>query len=127
MTKPRKGQFSGMLERDEFRQRFHASFGHPSFGAVQDALAKVEEVAWDNYINTNKTSRTEKAGNEFADPNYDLSVEWRETRDRLIAAEAIQKNPATQSRILLICGADRNDGTCPGEISKTFRLTRIAA
>lgn len=126
MTKPRKGQFGEMLNREEFRQRFAGSFGHPAFGAVQDALAEVEEIAWDNYINTNKTSRTEKAGKEFADPDYDLSVEWKETRDRLLAAEAVQKNPATRSRILLICGADRNDGTCPGEMSKSFRLTRIA-
>lgn len=126
MTKPRKGQFTGMLDRNAFHQRFQASFGHPAFGKVQDALAAVEEVAWDNYINTHKTARTEKAGQEFADPDYDLSVEWRTTRDRLIAAEARQKDPDTRSRVLLICGADRNDGTCPGEISKTFRLTQVA-
>jgi multimeric flavodoxin WrbA len=28
--------------------------------------------------------------------------------------------------VLLICGADRNDGSCPGEMSKTWRLTQIA-
>lgn len=126
MTKPRRGQFGDMLSREEFKQRFHGSFGHPSFSDVEAALAQVEEVAWDNYINEHKLARTEKAGPGFADPEYDLSVEWRQTRDRLIAAEAVQKNPATRSRILLICGADRNDGTCPGEMSKTYRLTQIA-
>jgi multimeric flavodoxin WrbA len=115
-----------MLNRDEFRQRFHSSFGHPSYGEIKEALATVEETAWNNYINEHKLARTEKAGGEFADPDYDLSVEWKETRDRLIAAEAVQKNASTRSRILLICGADRNDGTCPGEMSKTFRLTQIA-
>ncbi len=34
--------------------------------------------------------------------------------------------PLTPSRVLLICGSSRNDGTCPGEISKTFRLMQIA-
>jgi multimeric flavodoxin WrbA len=126
MTKARKGQFGAMLSREEFRQHFQGAFSHPAFSTVQDALVKVEEVAWDNYIHTNKAGHTEKAGPDFADPNYDLSVEWRQTRDRLLAAEAIQKNPTTHSRILLICGADRNDGTCPGEMSKTFRLTQIA-
>ncbi len=126
MTKPRKGQFGEMLSRAAFHQRFQESFGHPSFGTVEDALTQVEEVAWDNYIHEHKTAHTEKAGAGFADPDYALSVEWRQTRDRLLAAEAIQKNPATRSRILLICGADRNDGTCPGEMSKTFRLTQIA-
>ncbi|MEN3292649.1 MAG: hypothetical protein V7642_1902 [Burkholderiales bacterium] len=126
MIKPRKGQFSGMLGRDEFRLRFAGSFRHPSFDKVKDALAQVEEVAWDNYINERKPARTEKAGAGFADPDYDLSVEWREARDRLVEAEARQKDSNTKSRILLICGADRNDGTCPGEMSKTFRLTQLA-
>ncbi|RZI44122.1 flavodoxin family protein [Herbaspirillum sp. HC18] len=126
MTKPRKGQFGGMLSRDAFRVRFFSSFGHPEFDAVGDAVSRVEEVAWDVYINTKKTARTIKAGSEFADPGYDLSLEWKQTRDKLIAAEARQKDPAAPSRILLICGADRNDGTCPGEISKSFRLMQIA-
>lgn len=125
MTKPRKGQFERMLTREEFHLRFHGSFGRPEFEAVGAALKQVEDVAWDVYINTKKTLRTEKAGAGFADPDYDLSVEWRETRDRLLAAEARQKDPATPSRVLLVCGADRNDGTCPGEMSKTFRLTQI--
>jgi multimeric flavodoxin WrbA len=28
--------------------------------------------------------------------------------------------------VLLICGSSRNDGSCPGEISKTWRLAKIA-
>jgi multimeric flavodoxin WrbA len=27
---------------------------------------------------------------------------------------------------LLVCGSSRNDGTCPGEMSKTFRLVQLA-
>jgi len=34
--------------------------------------------------------------------------------------------PATPSRVLLVCGSSRNDGTCPGEMSKTFRLVQLA-
>ncbi|RYZ96535.1 MAG: flavodoxin family protein, partial [Moraxellaceae bacterium] len=37
-----------------------------------------------------------------------------------------QKNSTTPSRVLLICGSARNDGTCPSEISKTWRLTLLA-
>jgi multimeric flavodoxin WrbA len=115
-----------MLSREDFRQRFQGSFGHPDFGKVQEALAQVEEVAWDAYIHEKKPARTQKAGAGFADPDYDLSIEWKDTRDRLLAAEARQKDVATRSRILLICGSDRNDGTCPSEMSKTFRLMQIA-
>ena len=70
---------------------------------------------------------TRKAGAGFADPDYDLSVEWLETRDRVRAAQARQREASTPSRALVIVGSPRNDGTCPGEMSKTFRLARIAA
>ena len=123
MMEVRKGQAPAPLGRDEFHLQFFRSFVDPAFNAVKDALALVEEVAWDNYSEGHKAPLTEKAGTDFADPNYDLSVEWKATRDRLLAAEKTQKDPATPSRVLLICGAARNDGSCPGEISKTFRMT----
>lgn len=126
MTKPRTGQADEKIDRQEFHLRFYGSFGHPDFDKVSDALAQVEEVAWRAYVDGKKPARTEKAGPGFADPDYDLSVEWREVRDRLLAAEATQKNPATRSRVLIICGSDRNDGTCPGEMSKSYRMTGIA-
>src|SRR4051812_28867596 len=101
MIKPRKGQAPAMLNRNEFHLQFTKSFADPAFGKVQEALSKVEAVAWDNYINGNKVPITEKAGEGFADPDYDLSVEWKATRDRLLAAEARQKDAATKSRVLL--------------------------
>jgi multimeric flavodoxin WrbA len=126
MTTVRKGQAPPMLGRDEFHLVFIRNFIDPSFKAVGAELARVEDIAWDNYLNSHKSPLTVKAGPEFKDPDYDLSVEWKETRDRLLAAEARQKNPATPSRVLVICGAARNDGTCPGEMSKTYRTTQWA-
>jgi multimeric flavodoxin WrbA len=115
------------MGRDEFRIEFRRSFYDPKFEAVAEELARVEQIAWENYQQGRKSPVTEKAGPEFADPDYDLSVEWRATRDRLIAAEERQKHPATRSRVLLICASSRNDGSCPGEISKTWRLVKLAA
>ncbi|MEW6370460.1 MAG: flavodoxin family protein [Pseudomonadota bacterium] len=126
MTTVRKGQAPARLERDEFHRRFIDQFFDPAFAAVADELAAVEEVAWQAYRDKRKAPRTEKAGPGFADPDYDLSIEWRTTHERLLAAEARQKDPATPSRILLVNGAARNDGSCPGEMSKTWRLTQIA-
>ncbi|MGE0797253.1 MAG: hypothetical protein AB7G13_11745 [Lautropia sp.] len=34
-------------------------------------------------------------------------------------------DPASRTRALVICGSPRNDGSCPGELSKTFRLARL--
>jgi multimeric flavodoxin WrbA len=126
MTKPRTGQAPPKLDRQTFHLRFVDSFTDPAFEAARDDIARIEDIAWNNYTQSHKSPNTEKAGPEFADPDYDLSTEWRATRDRLLAAEAKQKDPATPSRVLLICGAARNDGSCPGEMSKTFRLTQLA-
>src|SRR5207253_6412573 len=55
---------------------------------------------------------------------YDLSVDWLRARERIAAAAARWADPASPTRALVICGSPRNDGTCPGEMSKTFRLAR---
>jgi len=34
------------------------------------------EIAWDGYREARKSPITRKAGAEFADPNYDMSVDW---------------------------------------------------
>jgi multimeric flavodoxin WrbA len=126
MTKPRTGQAPPPLTRDEFGERFRRSFYDPAFEREREAIARLEAIAWDGYEKDRKAPRTAKAGPGFADPDYELSVEWRATRDKLVAAEKRQKDPATKSRVLVICGSSRNDGSCPGEMSKTYRLAKIA-
>jgi len=126
MTMVRKGQAPARLERDEFHRKFIGQFFDPAFEAVAGELAKVEEIAWQAYQDKRKAPRTVKAGPGFADPDYDLSIEWKQTRDRLLAAEAKQKDPATPSRVLVINASARNDGTCPSEISKTWRMSNMA-
>lgn len=126
MKPPRKGQAPPPLGRNEFHVQFHRSFLDPAFHAVKDALSEVEQVAWTNYQEGHKAPLTEKAGAGFFDPQYDLSTEWKATSRRLGELEALQKDPQTPSRVLLVCGSARNDGSCPGEISKTWRLTLLA-
>jgi multimeric flavodoxin WrbA len=67
-----------------------------------------------------------KAGPEFHYPIFYLAVEWLETRNQIKAAEARQKDPNSPSRILLVNGSSRSDHTCPGEVSKTWRLMEMA-
>ena len=126
MPKPRTGQAPPPLTREEFGRRFRQSFYDPAFQPEEKAIARLEAIAWDAYDEDRKAPRTVKAGKEFADPDYELSVEWLETRNRLKAAEARQKKAKTKSRVLVICGSSRNDGSCPGEMSKTYRLAKIA-
>jgi multimeric flavodoxin WrbA len=126
MTEIRKGQAPAPLERAQFAERFRALFMDPAFRAEDAGIARLEAIAWDAYQERRKAPVTQKAGPGYADPGYDLSSEWVATKQRIDAAQARWSDPATPSRVLLVCGAARNDGTCPGEMSKTFRLTRIA-
>jgi multimeric flavodoxin WrbA len=123
MPTVRKGQAPDHISRDEFSRRFRQEFYDPAFRAHDSAIDTLEEIAWQAYNEGRKAPVTEKAGPEFADPGYDLSVEWRETRDKIQAADARRQDASTPSRVLVICGSSRNDGTCPGEMSKTYRLS----
>ena len=126
MIEIRKGQAPAVLSRNEFHQRFMQSFMDPAFKAEDEAISRVEAIAWDAYQAGRKAPVTRKAGAGYADPDYELSVEWLETKRRIEQAQANWSKPASPSRVLLVCGSARNDGTCPGEISKSWRLLNTA-
>jgi multimeric flavodoxin WrbA len=122
----RKGQGDVSLSRDEFTRRLGERFYDPVFDAVRPELDRVIEVAWKAYDGYRKSPRKRKAGAGFADPDFELPVEWLETRERILEAELRQRDPSSPRRVLLVCGAARHDQTCPGEMSKTFRLAHLA-
>lgn len=122
----RKGQASWPLSRDEFERRYRAHFVDPRFAEMHGAIDELLEIAWKNYCDSRKAPVTQRAGEEYADPDYQLSVDWLRTRETIHEAARRQQDPNSHSRVLLICAASRNDKTCPGEMSKTWRLTQIA-
>jgi multimeric flavodoxin WrbA len=126
--KPRvvTGMPAVMLTRAEFDKRFRERFFDPAFGAVSAEIDAVAEVAWKNYVDDKKSPRTRRAGRGFVDPEFELPVEWLAARDAIRAAERRQRSRRSPSRILVINGAARSDQTCPGEVSKTWRLAKIA-
>src|SRR5918992_2644854 len=128
MPKPkvRKGTPSVQLNKEEFSRRARERFYDPSFAAVAPEIEKIIEVGWKNYTEYHKSPRTKRAGVGFSDPAFALPVEWLETRAAIQQAEKRRKNPRSNSRILLINGSTRSDQTCPGEMSKTFRLMKLA-
>jgi multimeric flavodoxin WrbA len=122
----RKGQGDVSLERDEFARRLRERFYDPAFAAVDGAVEQIVEVAWTAYEQYRKSPRTRAAGEGFADPGYELPIEWLETRERIVEAARRQRDPASPRRVLVVSGAARNDQTCPGEMPKTFRLAQLA-
>lgn len=125
-TDVRKGMPSVELSREEFERRFFARYRDPVFEGVQTQLNAVAAAAWDAYINYRKAPHTRKAGAGFADPDYDLSVDWLSARDAILAAQARYADASRAPRILLVNGSSRSDQTCPGEISKSWRLAEMA-
>jgi hypothetical protein len=114
------------LTRSAFREHFMRSYYDPAFDAERDAIDRLEAIAWNGYQEGRKAPLTRKAGAQFADPEYELSIEWLQARARIRKAAAKQKNPARRHGFWSYAHTARNDGTCPGEISKTFRLARTA-
>lgn len=114
------------LTKEQFRERFFFRFYDPVFEEVAAELEKVFEKAWDGYIEYRKSPRRAPAGPGFAEPSYELPIEWLETRERIAAAQARQQNPRSPSRILLVNGSTRSEHSCPGEMSKTRRLAQAA-
>jgi multimeric flavodoxin WrbA len=98
----------------------------PAYQVESAAIERLEEIAWAAHQEGRKAPITQAAGRGFADPTYPVSVQWLQTRKRLRLAQKHWADTSSPSRVLLICGSARNDGTCPGEISKTWRLTELA-
>ena len=122
----RTGQAPPKLSREAFGERFRRHFVDGAFDVEREALARIEAIAWDAYTDGRKAPITRKAGARYADPDYDLSVDWLAARARIDAARARHDDAAGRSRVLLVNASGRNDGTCPGEMSKSFRLATIA-
>jgi multimeric flavodoxin WrbA len=124
--KVRKGMPSVALTKAEFTRRARERFVDPAFDPLQDEISRIIDAAWSGYDHSRKSPYTKRAGPRFADPDYELSVDWLKARDAVARAERAQKSAAPRSRILLVNGSSRSDQTCPGEMSKTFRLVEIA-
>ena len=122
----RTGSDSPRLDEPEFRRRFLSQFQDEAYAPLQTELDRVAAAAWNAYAHQRKSPHTRKAGPGYADPDYDLSVEWIEATAAVNAAQARHDDPQGPARILLINGSSRSEHTCPGELSKSWRLIQIA-
>jgi multimeric flavodoxin WrbA len=122
----RKGMPPVELSRDEFERRYRSRFIDPAFAPLQAELDAIVAAAWDAYDNSRKSPATRKAGQGFSDPNYEVALDWLAARDAILAAQRRHDDASTPPRILLINGSSRSEHTCPGEMSKSWRLVKVA-
>jgi hypothetical protein len=122
----RKGMPDPHLARDAFRARFFDAFADPAFDVLAPELKQAFEIAWQAYEDARKAPRTRPAGEGFADPAYETSVDWLAAREAIGSADRRHRDPALPTRFLIVNGSPRSEHTCPGEISKTYRLVEVA-
>lgn len=127
VPEPRKGMPEVKLDEAEFRRRFLSQFPDPAFDSLKEELDRVAGAAWDAYDNGRKAPRTRKAGPEYADPDYDLAIDWLHAAAAIDRARAEHDDPDQPPCILIINGSSRSEHTCPSEMSKSWRLTQIAS
>lgn len=122
----RQGMPDPALTEVEFKARFLRQFIDPAFELLGPALDQVSEAAWKAYDSGRKAPRTRRAGSGFSDPDYELAVDWLDARKALRAARARHDDRDGPPRILLINCSSRSEHTCPGEMSKSWRLMEAA-
>ena len=123
---PRTGSASPRLGEEEFKRRFRSQFQDGAYATLQSELDRISDAAWDAYLHERKSPRTRKAGPGYADPDYDLAVDWIAAKEAIDAAQARHDDRSGPLRILLINGSSRSEHTCPGELSKSWRLVQLA-
>jgi multimeric flavodoxin WrbA len=123
---PRKGMPSPRLDEPEFKRRFLSQFKDQAYAPLTADLERIAEAAWDAYRHSRKSPHTRKAGLEFADPEYELAADWLAARAAIKEAQRQYETANGPARILLVNGSSRSEHTCPGEMSKSFRLVEIA-
>jgi multimeric flavodoxin WrbA len=122
----RKGMPPVKLDRDEFEKRYRRRFLDPVFRPLQGEIDAIIGAAWDAYRNSRKSPETHKAGPDFVDPDYEISIDWLKAREAIEDAQRRHDDRKQPPRILIINGSSRSEHTCPGEMSKTWRLVKLA-
>jgi len=122
----RKGMPDPGLSEAQFRKRFLLQFSDGVFEPLKVELDRIATAAWDTYSDYRRYPKTRKAGRGYADPDYELSTEWLDTHEAIAAAQKQHDDPKQPARILLINASSRSEHTCPGEMSKSWRLLEIA-
>ncbi len=103
------------LDEAEFRKRFLNQYIDPAFAPLGGELDRIADAAWDAYVNSRKSPRTREAGPGYANPDYELSLDWIAAREAIDAAKADYARADRPARALIINAASRSEHTCPGE------------
>ena len=120
----RKGQGSTQLTREEFERRWRERFYDPAFDAVAGRARSRSSTS--RGAHTTSIGRTLARARPVPSSPIPTSIcrsNGSRPGERIREAERGSDGADSPSRVLLVCGVAAHDETCPGEMSKTFRLT----
>jgi len=107
----RKGMPPRKLDRAAFETRLRSRFVDPVFRPLERELAAIVAAAWDAYAEGRKAPLTRAAAPGFADPSYEIAVDWLAgLRGAIIAAQA-RCNSIVRGARGAACGQARHGGT----------------
>ena len=123
----RKGMPSVQLDKAEFKRRFLAKFYDPDFEPLkgetrQDRRHRLGHLRRVPQSPARSESRAGLCRSRLRHLGR-MARHARQYSDRRAAARKTAKSP---SRVLIVNGSSRSDQTCPGEMSKTYRLVTLA-
>lgn len=104
-TEPRKGMPSPRLGEVEFKARYRQHFFDPVFSPLAVEIARITDAAWDAYSNSRKSPVTRRAGAGYADPDYELSVDWIAAAEAVREAQRSYEDDRLTPRILIVNGS----------------------
>ena len=107
----RKGMPPVKLSREEFESRYRRQFVDPTFAPLKRELDAIVSATWDAYRHSRKAPLTRKAGPGFADPDYDLAMDWLDARAAIQEAQGRYDDADAPLRILIINGSARSEHT----------------
>src|SRR3569832_1300959 len=122
----RKGMPPVRLSREEFEKRYRRRIAVFVFALLVLVFVAVFVVAWDAYSHSRKVSVMCRAGEGFADPDYEIAVDWLAAREAILQAQRAHQDISRPPCILVINGSPRSEHSCPGEMSKSWRLLERA-
>ncbi|MBC7385892.1 MAG: flavodoxin family protein [Cryobacterium sp.] len=126
IPKVRTGQPSVDLTESEFKARAALEFQGPRFDSHRRAVESIVNVEWVRYDQSEKYAHSQPAGLGFKNPKVEVGLEWLETKKTISEAKREHDRKGAKPHYLIINGSPRSDHTCPGEMSKSHRLSEIA-
>ena len=124
---PRKGMPSPQIDEAEFRKRFLSQFIDPAFDPLEGRAGKVVGEPRGTAIPTTARRRA-RARRARSSPTRTTTspIDWIGAREAVEQAQREHDDPDQPPCILLVNGSSRSEHTCPGEMSKSWRLLEIA-